>query len=85
MFYCKQCGKERDWPESLLRSEGPCEICGHVRICSDVASKNLPIPGKTMEQTAEHEQKMTRLDRALMKRVRRMRREGDSYGGNDAA
>lgn len=51
MFYCDPCGESRGWPQGFARSRGPCEVCKEVRDCSDVASKNLSIPGKTMEET----------------------------------
>lgn len=29
MIYCRQCGKERDWPFSAIRTgRGRCQICG---------------------------------------------------------
>jgi hypothetical protein len=45
MFYCNECGKERKWPtDALLRSDGPCEICGKEADCNNVQSKYLPVP-----------------------------------------
>ena len=45
MFYCNACGGERKWPtDALLRSDGPCEICGEVADCNNIASRDLPIP-----------------------------------------
>ncbi len=33
MFFCKECGEENGWPESVVRSRGPCEICGRTAVC----------------------------------------------------
>lgn len=42
MFYCDDCAKKCEWPESFGRSTGPCEICGQVRVCNDLPSSQLP-------------------------------------------
>jgi hypothetical protein len=42
MFYCEKCRKKYAYPESIMKSSGPCEICGEVADCNDVATKNLP-------------------------------------------
>ena len=42
MFYCEQCRRARAWPESMVRSQGPCELCHRVASCYDVPSKFLP-------------------------------------------
>ena len=45
MFYCNKCGKERGWPtDTLVRSYGPCEICGKSRECNDIPCSRLPLP-----------------------------------------
>lgn len=44
MFFCEPCGDKRDWPDSIFKSYGKCEICGKVAACSDVPSKYLPTP-----------------------------------------
>ncbi len=44
MFYCESCREAKGWPESFGRSRGPCEVCGKVRDCHDVATKSLPEP-----------------------------------------
>lgn len=47
MFYCNECGKERDWPTNAFgASMGACEICGKKARCNDIQSKQLPIPKK---------------------------------------
>lgn len=52
MFYCDPCGEGRGWPiNPILKSSGPCEVCGVTALCNDIPSKELPIPGKTMEET----------------------------------
>lgn len=44
MFYCNQCKDKNDWPESIARSHGRCEVCGKSRDCNDVPSGALPPP-----------------------------------------
>lgn len=44
MFYCGKCADEREWPDSLFKSRGRCEICGQAAACNDVPSKYLPMP-----------------------------------------
>lgn len=46
MFYCDPCREKNDWPQSMMKSEGPCEVCGVVRICFDMPSRLLPLPKK---------------------------------------
>ena len=43
MFYCEECAKKNGWP-FLAASRGPCEVCGRLRNCADIPSKNLPLP-----------------------------------------
>ena len=42
MFYCNDCAKENDYPETITKSQGPCELCGKVAICNDMPSSKLP-------------------------------------------
>lgn len=42
MFYCPKCAIKHKYPETLFRSEGPCELCGTIAICFERASKDLP-------------------------------------------
>jgi hypothetical protein len=42
MFYCDTCAKKKKWPIGLVRSQGPCEVCGKTDNCSDVQSSQLP-------------------------------------------
>lgn len=42
MFYCDSCGMEKTWPDSLVKSQGRCEICGKTATCNDTPSANLP-------------------------------------------
>jgi hypothetical protein len=44
MFYCDDCANEYGYPESIMKSEGKCEICGKQKICNDVPSSCLPRP-----------------------------------------
>ena len=41
MFYCEDCAKSRGWPQSLSRSEGPCEICATHATCYDTPASEL--------------------------------------------
>lgn len=43
MFFCPPCRIKNDWPESLVRSHGTCEICGAIATCYDVPSHHLPL------------------------------------------
>lgn len=43
MFYCDECAEKKEWPTTLFRSRGPCEVCGQVASCNNVASGNLPV------------------------------------------
>jgi len=60
MFFCEPCRVKNGWPESLMKSHGTCEICGEVKVCFDIPSRLLPIPGKTMEETREIEAEIDR-------------------------
>lgn len=42
MFYCNACAIRRDWPRSIVRSYGRCELCGNARECNDMPSVALP-------------------------------------------
>jgi hypothetical protein len=42
MFYCESCRIKNGWPGVIPVSTGPCEMCGQVAACYDVASKYLP-------------------------------------------
>lgn len=44
MFYCNQCAKEKEWPYSICKSYGKCEICGDSCKCNDMPSSILPEP-----------------------------------------
>ena len=44
MMYCDKCREERNWPESMARSLGPCECCGEKALCFDRKSSTLPLP-----------------------------------------
>lgn len=44
MFYCKPCGSERNWPDTMFKSQGACEVCGKGAVCSEVPSSTLPSP-----------------------------------------
>jgi len=42
MFYCDECAKEKNYPETMGKSVGRCEICGKVALCNDMPSSKLP-------------------------------------------
>ena len=43
MFYCNECARARDWPQSSSRWRGLCEVCGKFDDnMSDVPSRALP-------------------------------------------
>ena len=44
MFYCDGCAAPRKWPQTIFKSEGPCEVCGRIAVCSDMPSRDLPLP-----------------------------------------
>lgn len=46
MFYCTPCQEKRDWPETIFKSTGKCEICGKSAVCNDMPSKYLPLSRK---------------------------------------
>lgn len=57
MFYCDGCAREREWPVSLSRSLGLCELCGRKRVCNDVHSSKLP------KKKEEPKEEVTHLDK----------------------
>ena len=46
MFYCEDCRLENNWPPSLMKSNGTCEVCGKNAVCYDLHHKYLPVPKK---------------------------------------
>lgn len=42
MFYCNECAENNGFPETIIKSEGRCELCGKHRICNDCPSSKLP-------------------------------------------
>lgn len=44
MFYCDKCKEKNNYPESLVKSYGQCELCGKTEECNDVPSNRLPKP-----------------------------------------
>jgi hypothetical protein len=41
-MYCNDCAKAHEWPESVTRSVGPCELCKTVDDCNEIPSRQLP-------------------------------------------
>jgi hypothetical protein len=53
MFYCDECAEKNGYPQSIIRSHGPCECCGKIRDCSDVPSSNLLKPEEKLDKHIE--------------------------------
>lgn len=49
MFYCQACADRNGYPETMFKSEGPCEVCGTVAVCNERASKDLPPPRRGID------------------------------------
>lgn len=43
MFYCNKCAIDNNYPQSIGKSVGRCEICNKVCACNDIPSSRLPI------------------------------------------
>jgi hypothetical protein len=56
MFYCEECRKERDWPESIAKSHGPCELCHKTAACHDMPSKYLPKSPQVIKEEQEYDE-----------------------------
>lgn len=50
MFFCGKCEKKNDWPNSIFKSFGRCEVCGKSAECNDVPSSYLPMPKRQPEK-----------------------------------
>ncbi len=47
MFFCEHCKDSNDWPASVYKSLGKCEVCGTQNVlCNDIPSKYLPVRKK---------------------------------------
>ena len=45
MFYCNNCASKNNWPKTLFKSRGKCEICEQTgQVCNEMPSKDLPEP-----------------------------------------
>ena len=44
MFYCNDCARKCNWPETGFKSRGKCERCGKHADCNERKSSDLPIP-----------------------------------------
>lgn len=43
MFYCKPCQQANEWPETIFRSLGCCEVCDKPRVpCFERQASLLP-------------------------------------------
>lgn len=43
MFFCESCRNKSNWPHSLARSRGRCEICNRNVLCYDVPASRLTV------------------------------------------
>lgn len=43
MFYCSDCAKKNDWPETFGQSYGSCEMCKRTALCNDMSASDLPV------------------------------------------
>lgn len=43
MFYCNECSAKKQWPQTLAKSDGYCEICGKYTACNSKPSSQLPM------------------------------------------
>jgi hypothetical protein len=53
MFYCDECAEKNGYPQSIIRSKGPCELCDRVANCSDMPSSSLPKPEEKLDKHIE--------------------------------
>lgn len=53
MFYCEPCRAKNEWPDSLGKSYGKCEVCDEVRSCYDRPSSTLPLPVRAKDDADE--------------------------------
>jgi len=53
MFYCEECRERNDWPESSVRSTGPCGNCGEYRLCHDGRDRRREKTMELMEWTED--------------------------------
>ena len=44
MFYCNDCAEKYEYPTSIGKSVGKCEVCDKEAACNDVPSSQLPPP-----------------------------------------
>ena len=57
MFFCDKCAEQNNWPQSVVRSRGRCEVCGEVAVCYDMPCSCLPKPeDKKPEEEAKDNQ-----------------------------
>ena len=71
MFYCDPCAREREWPISMARSLGSCELCGRKRVCNDVHPSKIPGAKDDASQTGKTEEvaPLDRLKRSSQRRA----------------
>lgn len=50
MFYCNECANNNEWPRTIIKSKGDCEVCGIYSVCNECKSSQLPEPKNKNEQ-----------------------------------
>lgn len=55
MFYCDACANELEWPETMLKSRGQCEICKKQAPCNSRHHSLLPSPRHELERPDQPE------------------------------
>lgn len=69
MYYCENCRKEKNWPKSLVRSLGKCEICDDDALCYDMPSSRLPM-GKNDSEIQYYKEELQKIDTQCIYGVR---------------
>lgn len=60
MFYCDECATARSWPIGMMRSRGPCEVCGAMAICTTRNAALLPPNARVAEEATTSPPQPTR-------------------------
>jgi hypothetical protein len=61
MFYCDHCAKKNEWPLTLFKSNGQCEVCKKSRVCNEMRSSQLPPTKKNIEKRARAKAKRSEI------------------------
>lgn len=83
MFYCNDCAEKNDYPQTIFKSEGLCELCGKHALCNEMPSSKLskhemccdtetsglnPLTG-TLEYNPKMADKITETGKAILRDV----------------